>query len=89
MSTVAARKRQKGLRSMETPGGNGARQKAWRARQRRGAAVYRVEAGHAVLNLLVDLGWLQEDESVDRRQVAEAIGALLADSARHHHANKP
>jgi hypothetical protein len=63
-------------------GGNGARQRNWRARQRRGAAIYSVEADFAVLHLLIDLGWLREDESADRREVAVAIGALLADAAR-------
>jgi hypothetical protein len=49
------------------------RQRQWRARQRNGAAVYLVPADHAVLNMLIDLGWLGENESADRREVGKAI----------------
>jgi len=34
---------------------------------------------------LLDLGWLAEHESEDRGDIGQAIGAMLADLALHHH----
>jgi hypothetical protein len=60
------------------------RQRTWRARRRDGAAVYPVPADALALNFLIDLGWLGESESGDRREVGRAIAALLEDAARRH-----
>jgi hypothetical protein len=54
------------------------RQRRYAARQRAGVGVYEVEADAAVVGTLVDLGWLLEAESGDRRQVGAAIGAAPA-----------
>jgi hypothetical protein len=46
-----------------------------------GLAVYQVEIGGEVLDMLVRLGWLQDGEALDRQQVNRAISAMLADAA--------
>jgi hypothetical protein len=56
----------------------------YKARQRRGEAVAPVPYGFSVLHMLIDLNWLQEAESADRRAVGKAIAALLDDAASHH-----
>lgn len=58
------------------------RQRAWRARQRAGAVVAPVPVPPAVVALLIDLGWLSEDVSEDRRAVADAIARVLSEAAR-------
>ena len=60
------------------------RQRRLRERQRRGEVVVRVPVSHAVIGVLLDLGWLAEHESEDRREIGRGIGALLEDLALHH-----
>ena len=57
------------------------RKARYRRRQRAGCAVYSVEAGPEVLDMLCRLTWLSEAELGDRDKVAAALGWLLADSA--------
>jgi hypothetical protein len=61
-----------------------ARQQRWRARQKNGRAMFRVEANHdALLLALIETGRLSEAESCDRRHVERAISIMLDDfSAR-------
>jgi hypothetical protein len=61
-----------------------ARQARWRARQKRDVAICDVPVSHAVINMLIDLRWLQADESENREQIADAILRLLTDAARHY-----
>ena len=63
------------------PRGDAARKARYRRRQRAGCAVYSVEAGPEVLDMLCRLTWLSEAELGDRDKVAAALGWLLADSA--------
>jgi hypothetical protein len=56
----------------------------YKARQRRGEAVAAVPYGYPILHMLIDLGWLQEADSADRKVVALAISGLLADAASRH-----
>jgi hypothetical protein len=58
-----------------------AKQRAYRARQKQDLAVYSATISFAVLDALVEWGWLREDEADDRRQVGRAITALLQDAA--------
>ena len=58
------------------------RQRRYRARQRACVAVYHVEVGGEVLDMLVRLGWLRDSECGSRREVAKAVAALLADAAK-------
>jgi hypothetical protein len=60
------------------------RQRRYRERLRTGDVVVRVEVPVVVITMLLDLGWLQAEESEDRRQIGEAIARLLPDAARHH-----
>ena len=59
------------------------RQRRWRQRQRKGAAVLPVAVPDyfALVAALVDDGWLRECESEDRLQVAAAAAAALAEYA--------
>jgi hypothetical protein len=86
MSSAAARRAapEAGTVPSLLPSPGAARQKAWRARRRNGAAVYPVQADAAALNFLIDLGWLSATESADRREVGRAIAALIEDAARRH-----
>ena len=52
-----------------------------RARRRDGVAVYQIEAGPEVLDMLVRLGWLADGEAGDVAEVGRAISALIANSA--------
>jgi deoxyribose-phosphate aldolase len=54
----------------------------YRQRQRAGLAVYPVEVGADVLDMLVRLGWLADGEAGDAAQVSSAIAALLAATAK-------
>jgi hypothetical protein len=58
------------------------RQRACRRRQRNGHALYQVEAGGAVLDMLIRLRWLPENDANNDRRVAQAIANLLADAAQ-------
>ena len=52
------------------------RQRRLRIRQRDGKVVAPLELSHEVIDVLIDLGWVGERESEDRRQVG--IGAARA-----------
>ena len=86
MSSAAARRAATDTGTVPSllPSPGAARQKAWRARRRNGAAVYPVQADTSALNFLIDLGWLSENKSADRREVGRAIAALIEDAARRH-----
>jgi hypothetical protein len=56
-------------------------QRRHRRRQRDGTRVYSVEVDDRVLEMLVRLRWLPESAAGDPREVAAALGRLLADSA--------
>jgi hypothetical protein len=58
-----------------------ARTRAYRQRLRAGSIVVSVEVPLDVLELLLDLHWLSESESADRRQIGAAIASMLADAA--------
>jgi hypothetical protein len=58
------------------------RQRKLRARQRNGQAVYEVTVDGSVLDMLVRLRWLLEGQTGDRRQVAKAIAAMLAEASQ-------
>jgi len=59
-----------------------ARQRRWRARQRRGDTVAAVVVSHEIVGMLIDLGWLAPEVSESRAAVAEAIGKILAEAAK-------
>jgi hypothetical protein len=61
-----------------------ARTRRYRERLRAGAVMVPIAVSPEILGLLIDTGWLSESESEDRRQIAAALGALLADAAAHH-----
>jgi hypothetical protein len=49
---------------------------AWRARQKRGAAVYPVEVDGTTFDLLERFGGLADGQADDKRAVAAALGRL-------------
>ena len=53
-----------------------------RARVKAHRAVYQIEIGGEVLDLLLRARWITERELLDRKAVEAAIGAMLAASAR-------
>jgi hypothetical protein len=58
-----------------------ARTRRYRERLRAGAVMVPIAVTPEILGLLIDTGWLSESESEDRRQIAAALGAMLADAA--------
>lgn len=62
----------------------GERQKRLRARQRNGEVVVPVTVTNEIIATLIDLGWLTERESEDRRQIGCAIRQILSDLAVAH-----
>jgi hypothetical protein len=50
---------------------------AWRARQKRGAAVYPVEVDGEVFDLMARLGVLEAAHADNKQAVAAALGKLL------------
>jgi hypothetical protein len=56
-------------------------QAAYRWRAANCLGLYRVAISGRVLNFLVKTGWLREDEVEDRREVENAIAAMLDDAA--------
>jgi hypothetical protein len=48
---------------------------AWRARQKRGAAVYPIEVGGRIFDLLVRFGGLRPDQDSNKQAVADALVA--------------
>ena len=57
------------------------RQRRFRKRQRRGVAVYRIEADDAVLLELLRTERLTDDEALDRERVEQEISALVREWA--------
>jgi hypothetical protein len=66
-------------RKLRTP--RGAVQVDYRFRRDCAVTLCRVTAGRPVRDLLVRFGWLGEHEIGDRREIEDAIGAMLADAA--------
>ena len=60
------------------------RQRRHRARQRRGEIIVPVAVTNDLIGALIDLGWLLECESEDRRQIGEAASRALNDLGAHH-----
>jgi hypothetical protein len=58
------------------------RQRRYRARLKACEIVLPVVVSHAIIALLLDLGWLPVPLSEDRRAIAAAIRALLEDTAK-------
>ena len=63
-----------------------ARQRRWYARQHphRRQRIVPVPATDPMVEMLVDLGWLQESDADDRQMIAQALAAMLHDTARGH-----
>lgn len=61
-----------------------ARTQRLRAHQRAGEIVVDVVINNDSIAMLLDLQWLDESVSEDRREIGSAIGRLLADAAAHH-----
>ena len=53
------------------------RQRRFRQRQRQGIVVAPVPTTPDVVATMLDLNWINDDESRDRQQLGEAIGRLL------------
>jgi hypothetical protein len=53
------------------------RKRRLRERQRRGEIVVGCVVDNAIIGLLIDLGWLDVDESEDRNEIAVAVMAAL------------
>lgn len=59
------------------------RQARWRERQRKGRAIFRIEADHdSVLLALIETGRISEADALDRRKVEAALATVLADFGR-------
>lgn len=61
--------------------GAAARMARYRARLRRGVVVAPVPVGRSIIEMLLDLGLLDDAVSEDRQAVGDAIAAVLADAA--------
>ena len=59
-----------------------ARTRRYRARQAKGETIVPVPVSHEIIALLVDLRWLPESESEDRRRIGESIFKMLSDTAK-------
>jgi hypothetical protein len=57
------------------------RDRRYRARKSRCVAVVPVEIDGEMINFLLRARWLYEDEAHDKRQIGEAIAAMLSDAA--------
>lgn len=64
---------------------NSRRLKEYRARVRKGLAVYPVEVDAAVLDMLVERNYITADQLTDKKLVAKALSQILWDPA---HAKK-
>jgi hypothetical protein len=60
-----------------------ARQRAYRARVRKGEALLRVRVGHPVIEALIVSTRLSEAEALDRRKVASAVADVVEEWAQH------
>jgi hypothetical protein len=60
-----------------------AKRQRYRKRLKADLIVVPVIVTHAVIGLLLDLGWLTEADSEDRSHIGQAIAALLSDTANH------
>jgi hypothetical protein len=58
------------------------RQRAYLRRFRAGLAIYSIPLGGAEIDALIGLGWLPEDDALDRNRVSEAVGRLLHEALR-------
>ena len=59
------------------PGSSATRKRRYRRRQRLGKLVLPVEVSGRLIATLIESGYLTEEESLDRRKVASAAGAVL------------
>lgn len=53
------------------------KQRRYEFRQRAGIRVYGVEADNTDIDLMIALGWIGEDETLDRDKVSGAIGRMV------------
>ncbi|MCP1844411.1 hypothetical protein ACVIHI_002668 [Bradyrhizobium sp. USDA 4524] len=60
------------------------RKEAQRARERRGEILVRVAVTNEAIGMLMDLGWLLENESECSQQIGAAVAALIADLTSDH-----
>ncbi len=58
------------------------RQRDYRRRQGKGEVVAPVIVSHAIVELLLNLRWIEAEASEDRRAVADAIRRVLSEAAR-------
>jgi hypothetical protein len=65
------------------------RQRRWRKRQRACEVIVPVRVTHAIIAVLLDLGWLTDRDSEDRAQIGAALDRMLDDLAPGGEANKP
>lgn len=54
------------------------RQRRYRQRQRDGVQVVPVEVDHALVQKLIDSGWVSEAEAVDPERLADAVARAAA-----------
>ena len=57
------------------------RQKAYRKRCAKGVVIAPVPVGIDVLDLVIRLGWLRQQDAVDRGKIGQAIAQMLDKSA--------
>ena len=57
------------------------RQRKWRERQRHDRFVVPAEIDFAIVDALIDLGWLIEEDAADRDLIGAAIARALSDLA--------
>jgi len=65
-----------------------ATKRAYRARLKAGGASLKgvpITDINVLTGALIELGWLPEDQSEDRKAIAAAVGAMLDDLASRHH----
>jgi hypothetical protein len=53
------------------------RQARRRARERQGLSVFKIEVEATTIEMLINIGWLSDDESRDPGKVAAALGEAL------------
>ena len=68
---------------LEPPRTHADRQRDYRRRLRKGEIIAPVAVSHVVIGMLIDLRWLQADQSEDRNAVADALRRALSEAARY------
>ena len=59
------------------------RAKRCRQRRRKGLRVYPVPTSDRAVETLINLGWINEEDAVDRTKVGDAISAVIAEWEKH------